>query len=72
MKPLVLLKQYGYPETDANGNRLSIGNVSMKDEANAIYDLQGRLLNDGSLSTEHPKGFYIQKNGASRRIYFSK
>ena len=76
VKPLVLLKQYGYPETDANGNRLSIGNVSRNDEAdcgaNAVYDLQGRLLNDGSLSTEHPKGFYIQKIGASRRIYFSK
>lgn len=74
-KPLVLLKQYGYPETDGKGNILSINDISTDEEEveSVFYDLQGRRLNAGSLSSkELPSGFYIQKNGSSRRIHLAR
>ena len=76
VNPIVLLKQYGYPETDGNGHRLSIDDRSTTDapadEATATYDLQGRPLATGRQPAERPKGLYIQRDGASHRIHFSR
>ncbi|MBR4778441.1 MAG: hypothetical protein IK011_00970 [Bacteroidaceae bacterium] len=76
VNPIVLLKQYGYPETDGDGHRLSIDNWSTTaapaDDATATYDLQGRPLATGRQPAERPKGLYIQRDGASHRIHFSR
>ena len=68
--PLVLLKQYGYPETDADGNPAGINPISYpsQEEKEGLYDMQGRPLNVVS-TAELPTGYYIQKNGTSRRVY---
>lgn len=70
-KPIVLLKQYGYPETDSDGNTLSISDIreqQQNDEQPVIYDLQGRRTSSNSLS-DVPAGFYILKNGTSRSVH---
>ena len=63
-KPLVLLKQYSYPETDGDGNELSIIHAVCYDESSnpALYDLRGRRI-----STSQPGSIYIQ-NG--KKIFF--
>ena len=67
---LVLLKQYGYPETDADGNPAGISPISYpsQEEEEGLYDMQGRPLNVVS-TADLPTGYYIQKCGTSRRVY---
>ena len=68
--PLVLLKQYGYPETDADGNPAGVSPISYpsQEEEEGLYDMQGRPLNVVS-TADLPTGYYIQKCGTSRRVY---
>ena len=65
--PTVLMKQYTYPEVDAEGNETSIGQLIQDEDANAnlgetvlYYDLYGRSI------SEPCTGIYIERDGIGK------